>query len=50
MQKKRSIASWSDHIEILAMVEDTHDGEFYLPPPNGGGAESAERGPGEGRA
>jgi len=45
VQKKRSIASWSDHIEILAMVEDTHDGEFYLPPPNGGGAESPNAGP-----
>ncbi len=43
--KKRSIASWSDHIEILAMVEDTHDGEFYLPPPNGGGSENTSAGP-----
>jgi choline dehydrogenase-like flavoprotein len=34
--KKRSIATWSDHIEILAMVEDTHDGEFYAVPPSGG--------------
>jgi choline dehydrogenase-like flavoprotein len=45
LQKKRSIASWSDHIEILAMVEDTHDGEFYLAPPNGGGNESPNAGP-----
>jgi enediyne biosynthesis protein E9 len=45
VQKKRSIASWSDHIEILAMVEDTHDGEFYVAPPNGGGAENANAGP-----
>jgi choline dehydrogenase-like flavoprotein len=45
VQKKRSIAAWSDHIEILAMVEDTHDGEFYLPPPNGGGNESPNAGP-----
>jgi enediyne biosynthesis protein E9 len=45
VQKKRSIASWSNHIEILAMVEDTHDGEFVLPPPNGGGAESPNAGP-----
>jgi hypothetical protein len=45
VQKKRSIASWSDHIEILAMVEDTHDGEFYTPPPNGGGSESPNAGP-----
>jgi hypothetical protein len=35
-EKKRSIATWSRHIEILAMVEDTHDGTFYLPPPLGG--------------
>jgi len=34
--KKRSIATWSRHIEILAMVEDTSDGTFYLPPPEGG--------------
>jgi choline dehydrogenase-like flavoprotein len=44
-QKKRSIAAWSDHIEILAMVEDTHDGYFYMAPPNGGGAESPNAGP-----
>jgi enediyne biosynthesis protein E9 len=35
-QKKRSISTWSDHIEILAMVEDTHDGEFFAVPPGGG--------------
>ena len=34
-EKKRSIATWSRHIEILAMVEDTSDGTFYLPPPTG---------------
>jgi choline dehydrogenase-like flavoprotein len=45
VEKKRSIAAWSNHIEILAMVEDTHDGEFYAPPPNGGGAESPNAGP-----
>src|SRR4051794_26039795 len=45
LQKKRSIATWSDHIEILAMVEDTHDGEFYMPPPNGGDNESPNAGP-----
>jgi choline dehydrogenase-like flavoprotein len=45
VQKKRSIAAWSDHIEILAMVEDTHDGSFYMAPPNGGGAESPNAGP-----
>jgi enediyne biosynthesis protein E9 len=35
-EKKRSIATWSRHIEILAMVEDTSDGTFYEPPPTGG--------------
>jgi cholesterol oxidase len=35
-QKKRSIASWSSHIELLAQVEDTHDGVFQSPPPQGG--------------
>ena len=34
-QKKRSIASWSSHIELLAQVEDTHDGVFQTPPPQG---------------
>ena len=34
-QKKRSIASWSNHIELLAQVEDTHDGVFHSPPPQG---------------
>ena len=45
MQKKQSIATWSDHVEILAMVEDTHDGYFYAVPPNGGGAERPNSGP-----
>lgn len=45
LQKKRSVASWSNHIEVLAMVEDTHDGEFYVAPPNGAGAESPNAGP-----
>ena len=35
-EKKRSVATWSRHIEILAMVEDTSDGTFYQPPPEGG--------------
>jgi choline dehydrogenase-like flavoprotein len=35
-EKKRSVATWSRHIEILAMVEDTSDGTFYAPPPLGG--------------
>jgi hypothetical protein len=34
-QKKRSISTWSNHIEILAMVEDTNDGSFYAVPPEG---------------
>ncbi|MFL5913003.1 MAG: FAD-dependent oxidoreductase [Gaiellaceae bacterium] len=36
LQKKQSIATWNNHIELLAMVEDTHDGTFLAPPPNGG--------------
>jgi choline dehydrogenase-like flavoprotein len=44
-EKKRSIATWSRHIEILAMVEDTNDGTFYLPPPGGGGAIRPSSGP-----
>ncbi|MBJ7330441.1 MAG: GMC family oxidoreductase [Solirubrobacteraceae bacterium] len=31
-QKKRAIAKWSSRIEILAMVEDTHDGTLTVPP------------------
>jgi enediyne biosynthesis protein E9 len=34
-QKKRSISTWSSHIEILAMVEDTNDGTFLAVPPEG---------------
>ncbi|MGH2951243.1 MAG: GMC oxidoreductase, partial [Solirubrobacterales bacterium] len=35
-EKKRSISRWKDHVEVLAMVEDTHDGEFLpVPPPTG---------------
>ncbi len=44
-EKKRSIATWSRHIEILAMVEDTSDGTFYLPPPTGGDAVRTGPGP-----
>ena len=36
LQKKRAITNWSNRIELLAMVEDTHDGEFVSPPPEGG--------------
>src|SRR3954466_2959367 len=35
-QKKRNISTWSNHIELLAQVEDTHDGVFQTPPPQGG--------------
>ncbi|MEX2196585.1 MAG: FAD-dependent oxidoreductase [Thermoleophilaceae bacterium] len=28
LQKKQAVARWSDRIELLAMVEDTNDGEF----------------------
>ena len=34
-QKKRSISTWSNHLEILAMVEDTNDGYFFAVPPEG---------------
>ncbi|MGZ6707256.1 MAG: GMC oxidoreductase [Solirubrobacteraceae bacterium] len=35
LQKKRSVGRWNNHIELLAMVEDTHDGTFLDPPPQG---------------
>jgi choline dehydrogenase-like flavoprotein len=34
-QKKRSISTWSDHIELIVMVEETNDGHFLVPPPSG---------------
>src|SRR5438270_802342 len=37
LQKKQAIANWHNRIELLAMVEDTHDGTFEAPPPQGGG-------------
>ncbi len=43
--KKRSISTWSRHIEILAMVEETMDGEFYLAPPGGNGHVQPNGGP-----
>jgi enediyne biosynthesis protein E9 len=43
--KKRSMSTWNDHIEILAMVEDTHDGEFFAVPPTGGGHVRPNPGP-----
>jgi len=45
LQKKDAIAHWANRIELLAMVEDTHDGTFYAAPPNGGGAERPNAGP-----
>jgi hypothetical protein len=36
-QKKRAIAQWHNRVELLAMVEDTHDGYFTFVPPTGGG-------------
>jgi choline dehydrogenase-like flavoprotein len=44
-EKKRSLSRWNDHIEILAMVEDTHDGEFFAVPPTGGGHVRPNAGP-----
>jgi hypothetical protein len=35
-QKKHSIANWSNRIELLAMVQDTHDGKFEAVPAQGG--------------
>jgi len=35
LQKKQAISNWNNRIELLAMVEDTHDGEFVAPPPQG---------------
>ena len=35
-EKKKAISAWNRRIEILAMVEDTHDGEFLpVPSPTG---------------
>jgi choline dehydrogenase-like flavoprotein len=36
LQKKQNLSTFNNHIEILAMVEDTNDGEFFAVPPNGG--------------
>jgi hypothetical protein len=35
LQKKRAVSTWNNHIELLAQVEDTHDGVFGAPPPSG---------------
>ncbi len=34
-QKKDALASWRSCIGVLAMVEDTHDGQLVVPPPTG---------------
>lgn len=44
-EKKRAISRWNSRIEILAMVEDTHDGEFFAVPPGGGGHVQPNPGP-----
>jgi enediyne biosynthesis protein E9 len=35
LQKKQALSTFNNHIEVLAMVQDTHDGEFLAPPPTG---------------
>jgi choline dehydrogenase-like flavoprotein len=45
LQKKRSVSGWANHIEILAMVEDTHDGRFVGVPPGGNGHVRPNAGP-----
>jgi choline dehydrogenase-like flavoprotein len=37
LEKKQAVAHWANRIELLAMVQDTHDGTFLLPPPQGAG-------------
>jgi hypothetical protein len=44
-EKKQAISHWNDRIEILAMVEDTHDGAFFAVPPTGGGHVQPNPGP-----
>jgi choline dehydrogenase-like flavoprotein len=36
LDKKHAVGEWNNRIELLAMVEDTHDGAFYATPPQGG--------------
>jgi enediyne biosynthesis protein E9 len=36
LEKKDAIARWTSRIELLAMVEETQDGEFFAVPPEGG--------------
>jgi len=35
LQKKQALSTFNNHIEMLAMVEDTNDGVFLAPPPTG---------------
>jgi choline dehydrogenase-like flavoprotein len=35
LQKKEAVAHWANRIELLAMVEDTHDGTWFAAPPQG---------------
>jgi choline dehydrogenase-like flavoprotein len=35
LQKKQALDTFNNHIELLAMVEDTNDGVFVAPPPSG---------------
>jgi cholesterol oxidase len=44
-EKKRSISTWNRHIEILAMVEETMDGQFFAVPPAGNGHVQPNGGP-----
>ena len=44
-EKKRSISTWNRHIEILAMVEETMDGQFFAVPPTGNGHVQPNGGP-----
>jgi choline dehydrogenase-like flavoprotein len=44
LEKKQAVAHWANRIELLAMVQDTHDGTFLAPPPQGG-AVRANAGP-----
>lgn len=45
VQKKQAMANWTNRIELLAMVQDTHDGTFLSPSPTGGGAVQLGGGP-----
>ena len=49
LQKKQAVAHWANRIELLAMVEDTHDGSS-TPRRRPGGGGAPERRAGRGRA